>query len=209
MSHEFLLNVRMEMHVFYKHYPPYTSMGGVLIVKVLSLLMMAVLIAMVLGAGCTGEEKTGPVLPVPDAVLPGQVMRVIGDVTGNGIPGGTIDTLSFTVGLVPGQKSVNMENISIVYADAIRTESLIPVKSFRGDPSQGCWGILEVQNEVGNSNNRLEYEERFVIRINPKAPLVPRQFITIILKPPSGTSLTIRRVSPPTIIKENNILTPI
>jgi hypothetical protein len=100
-----------------------------------------------------------------------------------------------------------MENISIVYADAIRTESLEPVKSYRGDPLQGSWGILEVMNEIGNPNNRLEYEEQFVIRINPKAPLVPRQFITIIIRPPSGTSLTIRRVSPPTIIQENNILT--
>jgi archaellin len=171
--------------------------------------MMVILIAMFFVADCIDEGKTGPVLPVPDAVLPGQVMRVIGDVTGNGIPRGTIDTLTFTVGLVPGQKPVNMENISIVYADAIRTESLIPVKSSRGDPMQGYWGILEVQNEVGNPNNRLEYEERFVIRINPKAPLVPQQFITIIIKPPSGTSLTIRRVSPPTIIKENNILTSI
>ena len=35
-------------------------------------------------------------------------------------------------------------------------------------------------------NNRLEYEEKFVIRINPKAPLVPRQLITIIVKPPPG-----------------------
>jgi archaellin len=175
--------------------------------KLLSLPVMAVLIAIVLVAGCTGEEKTGPVLPVPDAILPGQVMRVIGDVTGNGIPRGTIDTLTFTVGLVPGQNTVNMENISIVYADAIRTESLEPVKSYRGDPLQGSWGILEVMNEIGNPNNRLEYEEQFVIRINPKAPLVPRQFITIIIRPPSGTSLTIRRVSPPTIIQENNILT--
>jgi archaellin len=168
---------------------------------------MAALIAAVLATGCTDEKKPFPALPAADAVLPGQVMMINGDVTGNGIPQGTIDTITFTVGLVPGQKPVSMENISIIYADAIRTESLKPVKGFRGDPQEGCWGVLEVQNEVGNPNNRLEFEERFVIRINPKAPLVPRQFITIIIKPPSGTSLTIRRVSPPTILKENNILT--
>ena len=178
-------------------------------VKLFSLLVMVILIAAVLAAGCTDEGKPGPAFPVVDAVLPGQVLVNIGNVTGNGIPGGTIDTITFTIGLVPGEKSVNTENISIVYADAIRTESLIPVESFRGDPPKGYWGILEVQNEVGNPNNRLEYEERFVIRLNPKAPLVPRQFITIIVKPPSGTSLTIRRVSPPTITKENNILNPI
>lgn len=136
-------------------------------------------------------------------------MYQIGDVTGDGIPRGTIDTITFTVGLVPGEKSVNMENVSIVYADAVRTESLIPVVGYRGDPPLGAWGILEVIGEVGTPNNRLEYEEKFLIRINPKAPLVPRQLITVIVKPPSGTSLTIRRLSPSTIIKENNILTPV
>ena len=107
-------------------------------------------------------------LPEADAVLPGQVLVNTGDVTGNGIPRGTIDTITFTIGLVPGEKSVSLENISVVYADAIRTESLIPVEGFRGDPPQGSWGILDVQNEVGSPNNRLEFEERLVIRINPR-----------------------------------------
>jgi len=178
-------------------------------VKGLPLLIMVILIAGVLAAGCTDEESPGLEPPSGSAVLPGQVLVNIGDVTGDGIPQGTIDTITFTIGLVPGEKTVNMENISIVYADAVRSESLIPVVGFRTDPPQGYWGILEVQNEVGNTNNRLEYEERFVIRINPRAPLVPQQFITIIVKPPSGTPLTIRRISPPTIIKENNILFPI
>ncbi len=170
---------------------------------------MVILIAAVLAAGCTDEESPGMEPSSGSAVLPGQVLVNIGDVTGDGIPQGTIDTITFTIGLAPGEKTVNMENISVVYADAVRSESLIPVEGFRTDPPQGYWGILEVQNEVGNTNNRLEYEERFVIRINPRAPLVPQQFITIIVKPPSGPPLTIRRISPPTIIKENNILIPI
>jgi archaellin len=170
---------------------------------------MVILIAAILVSGCTDEENPIPPLPTADAIQPGQVLRVIGNVTGNGIPGGTIDTLTFTVGLIPGVRPINMENISIVYADAVRTESLIPVEGFRGDPPPGHWGILEVQNVIGTPNNRLEYEEQFVIRINPKAPLLPNQFIMIIVKTLSGTPLTIRRVSPPTIIKENNILTTI
>ena len=116
---------------------------------------MVILVAAVIAAGCTDEENPVPVLPAADAILPGQVLVNIGNVTGNGIPRGTIDTITFTVGLVPGEKSVNVENISIVYADAIRTESLIPVEGFYGDPPQGSWGILEVQNEVGSPNNRL------------------------------------------------------
>jgi archaellin len=178
-------------------------------VKWLSPLVIVILIAAIIASGCADEENPGKVLPPADAILPGQVLVNIGNVTGNGIPRGTIDTITFTVGLVPGEKSVNLEQISIIYADAIRTESLVSVEGFYGDPPQGSWGILEVQNEVGSPNNRLEFEERLVIRINPKAPLVPQQFITIIVKLPSDTSLTIRRVSPPTIIKENNLLTPI
>jgi len=176
--------------------------------KWLSLLVIVIITMAVFTSGCTDEENSGLIVSAADAILPGQVLVMIGNVTGNGIPRGTIDTITFTVGLVPGEKSVNLEQISVIYADAIRTESLVPVEGFYGDPPQGSWGILEVQNEIGSPNNRLEFEERVVIRINPKAPLVPRQFITIIIKPPAGTSLTLRRVSPPTIIKENNILTP-
>jgi hypothetical protein len=178
-------------------------------VKWHTFLVIVILIAAALTAGCTDEGDAVPPPPATGPVLPGQTLVNIGEVTGDGIPMGTIDTITFTVGLVPGEKPVNMENITIIYADAIRTETLVPVQGFRGDPPQGAWGILEVKDEVGAPNNRLEYEEKFVIRINPKAPLVPRQLITIIVKPPTGTSLTIRRVSPPTIIKENNILAPI
>ena len=178
--------------------------------KWLFLLVAMVLVAGVFAAGCTDEENPGPVsLPAADAILPGQALMVIGNVTGDGIAGGTIDTMTFTVGLVPGHSPVNMENLSIIYADAIRTETLKPVQGFHGDPPEGYWGIMDVQNVVGNPNDRLEYEEHFVIRINPRAPLVPRQFITIIVSLPSGTPLTIRRVSPPRIMKENNLLTPI
>jgi hypothetical protein len=177
-------------------------------VKWQSLFLAVILIIAVFTAACMDEETPVPPPPEGGIVVPGQVLNVYGEVTGDGIPRGTIDTITFAVGLVPGEKPVNVENVSIIYADAVRTETLIPVVGFRGDPPQGSWGVLEVQNEVGSPNNRLEYEERFLIRINPKAPLVPRQLITIIVKPPAGTSLTIRRVSPPTIIKENNILAP-
>ena len=173
------------------------------------LLLTGILIAAVLIAGCTDEGPPGPPPDTINPIQPGQILYAIGEVTGDGIPGGTIDTITFTVGLAPGEKPVNMENISIVYADAIRTETLVPVNGYRGDPSEGGWGVVNVTNEIGNPNNRLEDKEQFVIRIDPKAPLVPRQYISIVIKPPSGAPLIIRRVSPPTIIKENNILAPV
>ncbi len=169
------------------------------------LFIMSILFTVVLAAGCTDNAPPGPA-PVVVATEPGQELYVAGDITGDGIPRGTIDTITITIGLVPGESSVNMENISIVYADAIRSETLIPVEGYRGDPPQGTWGILNVQGELGGSNNRLEYEEKFVIRINPKNPLVPRQLITISVATDNGTPLTIRRISPATIIKENNVL---
>jgi hypothetical protein len=186
-------------------------------VKVQSLIIIVmIVIVTVFVTGCTDEENpTGPG-PVPpgDPIRPGQVLQVTGDVTGGGTLGGnlvsgTIDTITFPVGLVAGSKSVNMENVTIVYADAIRTETLVPVQGFRGDPPDGAWGILSVIDEVGNPNNRLEDQEQFVIRINPKAPLVPRQLATISVKTPTGTPLTIRRIAPPTIMKEDNLLLPI
>ena len=169
------------------------------------------LISGVLAAGCLGEDTSAPV-PAPTNpqgnLQPGQVLQVFGDVTGLGIPHGTVDTITFTVGLVPEIKSMDMEELVIVYADAIRTETLTPIEGFRGNPPPGSWGILSVQNEVGDPNNRISYEEKFVIRINPKAPIVPNQVITILLKPPTGNPTSIRRITPTTIIAEN-LLPPI
>jgi hypothetical protein len=164
------------------------------------------LISGIFSVGCLGEDTSAPVPPATNpqaSIQPGQVLQVYGDVTGLGIPHGTIDTITFTVGLVPEVKSMDMEELVIVYADAIRTETLTPVKGFRGDPSPGSWGILSVQNEIGDPNNRISYEELFTIRINPKAPIVPNQMITIMLKPPTGQSTSIRRITPTTIMAEN------
>jgi archaellin len=178
-----------------------------------SLFLAISLILLIITCGCTDSSTDNPVptlstLPVPHgAVLPDQVLQVFGDVSGSGIPGGTIDTLTFTVGLVDSHDSVDMERLAIVYADAIRTETLHPVEGYRGDPPKGFWGIIRVENEIGDPNNRLDNEERFVIRINPTAPLVPRQMITVDVKPPAGRSLTIRRVAPPTILAENTLST--
>lgn len=170
---------------------------------------IVLLILMACAAGCTSEESPAPEPKSP--ALPGQTIVAVGDVTGGGQLGGvlttgTIDTITVRAGLVPGAKPVSMENISIVYADAVRTESLQPVGGFRGSPGQGAWGILGVENEAGRPNNRLEDHEQFVIRINPKAPIMPNQLFTIVLKPLAGTPLTLRRIAPPAILGENNIL---
>ena len=171
-----------------------------------------VLILLILTAGCSDTTDVPPLpamstLPVPGN-HPQEILQSFGDVTGHGIPGGTIDTITFTVGLQDSHKSVDMEQLSIVYADAIRTESLTPVEGYHGEPPKGFWSIIRVENEIGDPNNRLDNEERFVIRINPKAPLVPRQIATIEIKPPNGNPLTIRRVAPPTIQEENILLPP-
>jgi hypothetical protein len=170
------------------------------------------LIVIIFTAGCfdTSSDAQQPSTmstPRIPGNNPQEILQSFGDVTGQGIPGGTIDTLTFTIGLLDSHKSVDMEQLSIVYADAIRTESLLPVEGYHGDTPKGFWSIIRVENEVGSPNNRLDNEERFVIRINPKAPLVPRQIVTIEVKPPAGHSLTIRRVAPATI-QENNILLP-
>lgn len=175
---------------------------------------LSVLILIILAAGCTDSSTENPVptlstLPVPrGTVVPGDVLQVFGDVSGRGIPGGTIDNITFTIGLIDIHNSISMEQLSVVYADAIRTETLHPVDGYYGDPPRGFWGIIRVEKEVGGPNNRLDNEERFVITINPTAPLVPRQMITIDVKPPGGRSLTIRRVAPPTILADN-ILSPL
>jgi hypothetical protein len=70
------------------------------------------------------------------------MLQVCGDVTGLGIPRGTIDTITFTVGLTPEIKSMDIEKRVIVYADAIRTETLLPVEGFRGNPPGDAGGYF-------------------------------------------------------------------
>jgi archaellin len=195
--------IRTRSHIIRKTVPE------ILAVRWQSLLLIGMLIVAVLAAGCTDEEATGPVAqPAVDVVQPGQVLTLVGDVTGDGIAGGTIDTITFTVGLVPGKGPVDMEKITIYYADTIQTETLVPVEGFRGDPPQGDWGILNVTNEISKSNNRIEDTEQFTIRINPRAYLPANRMVIIAVRSPTGTPLTIRRFAPPTIIKENNLLAP-
>jgi len=175
--------------------------------------IICIITIVIITAGCIDNFEDSPpsptlsTLPVPQGNLQNiPILQTFGDVTGQGIPGGTIDMITFSVGLLNTSKSVDMEQLAIVYADAIRTETLYPVEGFHGDPPKGFWSIIRVENEIGNPNNRMDNEERFVMRINPKAPLVPRQVITIDIKPQNGRSLTIRRVAPPTILADNILL---
>jgi len=174
-------------------------------------IIIGLLIAAALFAGCTDDEGLPPTDSVSvEPVLPGQELVLAGDVTGNGLAKGALDTIDITIALAPGAKPVDMEKISIVYADTIKTETLIPVEGYRGDPPQGCWGILNVINEVGNSsNNRLEDKEQFVIRLNPRSYLPAKRMAIIVVRPPSGAiPLTIRRFAPPEIAADGNLLTP-
>ena len=175
---------------------------------------IVILMVLACAAGCTDEEQ-GPVPESRSPALPGQTIVAIGNVTGGGqsngmLLTGTIDTITVRAGLVSGAKPVNMENISIVYADAVRTESLQPVEGFRGaSPGQGSWGIVAVENEIIPVNNRLEDREEFVLRINPKASVMPGQLVILVIKPLTGTPLTLRLLAPPSILPGDNILEPV
>jgi hypothetical protein len=178
------------------------------------IILTSALILGILAAGCIGGDTQSP---VPIGGNPSQTdvpLQNTGDVIGQGVilqgvPRGTIDTITFAVGLSPGTKSIDFSKLIIIYADAVRTENLAPVPGFRGDPPPGYWGIIQVVNEAGNPNTRLEYDEQAIIRINPKAPVVPNQVITISVKPEEGKPLIIRRVAPSTILENENIIPPI
>lgn len=146
-----------------------------------------------------------------NARQPGVVLQTIGNITGQGVilqgvPRGTIDTITFTLGLAPGADTVDLRTLTIVYSDAVRTEIFTPVAGYRGSPPPSSWGILDTLNEAGDPNLRMDFEEQVVIRINPRAPVVPNQVITISAKPEEGKPVVIRCVAPSTIREDENIL---
>lgn len=173
------------------------------------LILALFLIVCSFSTGCISENTPAPVggsIPQPDVLI-----QNIGDVTGQGVilqgvPRGTIDTMTFTIGLAPGIRTIDLNNMTVVYTDAVRTETFTPVEGYRGNPPPGYWGIIDTLNEVGDPNMRLDFEEQFVIRINPKAAVVPNQVITISVKPTEGKPLVIRRFTPSTIVESDNIL---
>jgi archaellin len=175
------------------------------------LILALFLVFAVFWAGCISEDTPAPA-PV-DGSIPqkGVLIQNIGNVTGQGVilegvPRGTIDTITFTIGLAPGVRTLDLNNMTIVYADAVRSEILSPVEGYRGIPPQGYWGVIDTVNELGSKNMRLDFEKQLVIRINPKAPVVPNQVITISIKPTEGKPLMIRRVAPSAIVENDNIL---
>jgi len=173
-------------------------------------IIVTLLVAAVFLAGCT-EEDISPIAETLSAEppLPGQALVLVGDVTGDGLAGGTIDTIDLTITLVPGARPIDMEKVSIVYADTIKTETLIPVEGYWGNPPMGCWGILNVVDQIGDQNNRIEDKEQFVIRLNPRAYLPAKRMVVIVVRAPAvATPLTIRRFAPAEIAAQGNILTP-
>jgi hypothetical protein len=169
-----------------------------------------IMVLSILTTGCFTTNTEPPplptmsTLPIPGVTSnPAQILRSTGEVIGQGTPGGIIDTVTFAVSLSDLSKSINMEKLRVIYSDVVRTESLLPVEGYWGEPPQGYWSIIRVENETGGPNNLLESGEQFVIRVNPKAPIVPTQLITIQLIPAGGTPLAIRRVAPKTIRAEN------
>jgi archaellin len=175
-----------------------------------SLILAVLIIAILILAGCTTEE---PQPPAGISHQPGVDLQIIGDIVGHGVilqgvPRGTIDTITFSVGLAPGTKTIDLDNLSVVYADAVRAETLTPMTGVRSDnPPSGGWSIVRIDNEKGHPNNRLEFDELAMIRINPKAPIVPNQVITVSVKPAEGDPLISRWVAPPSILPGDNIFT--
>jgi archaellin len=177
-----------------------------------SLVLTLLIIFALIGAGCTGEDTTLPVTGGISPPQPGVDIQLVGDVVGQGVilqgvPRGTIDTVTFPVGLAAGTDSIDLDKVVVVYADAVRSETLGTATGVRNEnPPPGNWSIIQVVNEKSKPNNRLEFDEQAVIRINPRAPIVPNQVITISIRSGEGKPLTIRRVAPASILPEKNIL---
>lgn len=191
--------------------PATKNEGHACMESVYGLMVALFLIAGCFFTGCISEDAPAPVVGGGNIPQAGVLVQNIGDVTGQGVvlqgvPRGTIDTITVTITLAPGVRTVDLNNLTVVYADAVRTEVFMPVAGYRGNPPPGYWGIIDTLNEAGNPNMRMDFEEQFVLRMNPKAAVVPNQVITISVKPNGGKPLVIRRIAPSAIAEYDNIL---
>src|SRR5512136_747538 len=106
---------------------------------VYGLILALFLIVSALSSGCISDDNPAPVPAGERIRQPGVLIQTIGDITGQGVilqgvPHGTIDTVTFTIGLAPDARTADLNNMTVVYADAVRSEILTPVKGYRGTP---------------------------------------------------------------------------
>jgi len=178
-----------------------------------SLIPVCLLAAAIVMAGCAGTASQAVTATVTPAFAPGQLLQLAGDVTGNGfmppgVPRGTIDTVTFAISVVPGVRGINLDNLTVIYADAIRTTTLTPVKGLNGTPEPGQWGITGFINPYGPATHRLDLDKQAIITVSLKNYIVPNQLFRLVVKPAEGQALTITRVAPGRIVAGVNILEP-
>jgi len=157
----------------------------------------------VIGSGFFATQKSQEVIHSGLQQVSSTLM-LAGSVYGVGTPGGTIDTVNFSLTVTAGGTPIDMEKVVITYHDADHLETLTPVPGyFSSSTTPGTWAVTVRENNAGAENNLLEKGEQFTISVHPVTGIAKNTEFAIEVKPSGGATLEIRRTAPSAIYPVN------
>ncbi|MDD1656504.1 MAG: flagellin [Methanomicrobiales archaeon] len=168
------------------------------IVLIAFVVVAAVFSYVVLGAGFFTTQKSQEVVHSGVEAASSNI-AILGDVYGrNGTVGSqsAIGSLNFTIGLAAGATSIDIDRITMTYANASFRDEIRQTFTPYGSPPVGRWTVITYRN--GDTDSLLETGEQIDVAVT----LVTGHYIvmndpfTLEVSPGVGSTLTISKKGP-------------
>lgn len=124
-------------------------------------------------------------------------LKVMGDVSGLDTDGGAaVDTIRFTIGLVPGGSPVNFSRVQIIFATRDGVEILNNTSPITSETTTaGNWTI----SDGAFDDPVLEGNDTFTLCVMPSTAMPANQQFNLEIRPSVGGSSNLKRTVPATI----------
>jgi archaellin len=129
-------------------------------------------------------------------------IAILGDVYGRNITRGgqaAIGYLNFTIGLAAGADEIDIDRISLVYANASYRDDLYETSNWSQSPPAGYWTVISFRN--GDTDGLLEPGEQIDVGVQLRSGhyIVMNDPFTVEVSPGTGSTLTIKRKGPASV----------
>ena len=177
------------------------------------IVVAAVFSYMVLGAGFFSTEKakavvhTGVEQATSSVELAGDVIGYGANTTGDSAPD-VLQNVTLYIQLTAGENPVDMNKLTITYADEYVYNSSLTAKQTGTITGAGQWNYSVVKdasgNHLGDSDNMLEKNEKMKLFImlpsdaggGTSGAVAPNKWFQIEVKPDQGGTLSVERTAP-------------
>jgi flagellin FlaB len=165
------------------------------IVLIAFVVVAAVFSYVVLGAGFFTTQKSQQVVHSGVEAASSNI-AILGDVYGRGVNTESIVALNFTIGLAAGADSIDIDRITMAYANASVRDDITQTTTSYESPPAGYWTAIAFRN--GDTDSLLEQGEQMDVAVALVAGhyVVKNDPFTLEISPGQGSTLTIKRKGP-------------